>query len=240
MPGDFTHIWVYLAASPLLWLVVTLGVYVLAASLYQRTNGFALAQPVLVSVVVIAAILLVTGVPYERYFEGAQFIHFLLGPATVALAVPLYQNVERMRRAILPAGIALVCGSATAVVSAVVIARSLGASDVVLRSLAPKSVTAPIAMGISEQIGGLPSLTAALVILTGIAGAMLVPSLFVAARISDPRARGLAIGTAAHGIGTARALLLGSTEGAFSGLAMGLNGVVSSLIVPPLVAALLR
>lgn len=240
MAGDLTHIWVYLSASPLLWLVVTLGVYVVASALYERTNAFPLAHPVLVSVTVLAAVLVVARVPYGRYFEGAQFINFLLGPATVALAVPLFQNVERMRRAAPAIGIALVCGSVTAIVSALLIARALGATDVVLRSLAPKSVTAPIAMGISEQIGGLPSLTAALVILTGITGAMLVPSVFQAARILDERARGLGIGTAAHGIGTARALMLGSTEGAFSGLAMGLNAIVTALIVPPLVALLLR
>jgi len=232
-------LWVYLATSPLLGLVVTLAVYVAAAALYQRTRGFPLLQPVLISVATIATLLELGHIPYARYFEGAQFIHFLLGPATVALAVPLFENVERVRRAAPAIAVGLLCGSATAVVSAVVIGRALGATDVVLRSLAPKSVTAPIAMSISEKVGGLPSLTAALVILTGITGAMLLPFAFQAVRIGDWRARGLGAGTAAHGIGTARALMLDTTAGAFSSLAMGINAVLSALIVPPLLFFLL-
>jgi predicted murein hydrolase (TIGR00659 family) len=232
-------LWVYLATSPLLGLVVTLAVYVAAAALYVRTRGFPLLQPVLISVVSIATLLELGHIPYTRYFEGAQFIHFLLGPATVALAVPLYENVERVRRAAPAIAVGLLCGSVTAVVSAVLIGRALGATDIVLRSLAPKSVTAPVAMSISEKVGGLPSLTAALVILTGITGAMLLPLAFQAVRIADWRARGLGTGTAAHGIGTARALMLDTTAGAFSSLAMGINAVLNALIVPPLLFLLL-
>ncbi len=239
MTHGITNIWVYLEASPLLGLVVTLCAYVAASALYQRTRGFPLFQPVLVSVVAIAVLLEVGHIPYERYFEGAQFIQFLLGPATVALAVPLFANIERIRRAAPAIAVAIVCGSATATVSAVVIGRALGATDVVLRSLAPKSVTAPVAMGISEKIGGLPSLTAALVIMTGITGAMLFPSLYAATGIRDWRARGLGVGTASHGIGTARALMLDLTAGAFSSLAMGLNAIATAVLVPPLVFMLL-
>jgi predicted murein hydrolase (TIGR00659 family) len=232
-------IWVYLAASPLLGLVVTLAVYVAATTAYRRTRGFPLANPVLLSVAVIATLLVTTHIPYARYFEGAQFVHFLLGPATVALAIPLYENAERVRRAAPAIAVGLVCGSVTSVVSGVVIARALGASSVVLRSLAPKSVTTPIAMGISEKVGGLPSLTAALVILTGITGAMLMPVIFRAAGITDVRAQGLGTGTAAHGIGTARAIMVDMTAGAFASLAMGANAIVSAAIVPPLLIALL-
>ncbi len=239
MTQSISAIWVYLAASPLLGLVLTLGVYVAAAYFYRRTRGFPLANPVLLSVAVIATLLETAHIPYARYFEGAQFIHVLLGPATVALAIPLYENVERVRRAAPAIAVGLVCGSATSVVSAVLIARALGASDIVVRSLAPKSVTAPIAMGISEKVGGLPSLTAALVILTGITGAMLMPAIFRAVRITDVRAAGLGTGTAAHGIGTARAIMVDLTSGAFASLAMGANAVVSAVIVPPLLAVLL-
>jgi predicted murein hydrolase (TIGR00659 family) len=234
-----TTIWVYLATSPLLGLLLTLTVYIGASSLYRRTGGFPLAQPVLLSVAAIATLLELAHIPYPTYFEGAQFVHFLLGPATVALAVPLFQNVARIRRAAPSIAAGLLCGAITATVSAIAIGRAFGASDVVLRSLAPKSVTAPIAMGISEKVGGLPSLTAALVILTGITGAMLFPLVFEWTRIGDWRARGLGVGTAAHGIGTARALMLDGTAGAFSSLAMGLNAFVSSVLVPPLLYLML-
>jgi len=232
-------IWVYLATSPLLGLVVTLVAYVAATVFYRRTGGFPLAHPVLLSVALIAALLEFGHIPYARYFEGAQFVHFLLGPATVALAVPLFENAERVRRAAPAIAVGLVCGSVTAALSAVLIARALGATDVVLRSLAPKSVTTPIAMGISEKVGGLPSLTAALVILTGITGAMLFPLLYEATGIADWRARGLGAGTAAHGIGTARALMLSTTAGAFSSLAMGVNAILSAVLVPPMLTLLL-
>lgn len=158
--------------------------------------------------IAVAALVLVlgaTGTAYESYFEGAQFLHFLLGPATVALAVPLYLNFATVRRAILPMLAALLAGSCTAVASAVGIVFLLGASDQTVRSIASKSVTTPIAMGITEQIGGLPSLTAVLVILTGIIGAMAVTPLFNLLGLRDWRARGFAAGVAAHGIGTARA-----------------------------------
>jgi predicted murein hydrolase (TIGR00659 family) len=234
------QIWVYLAASPLLWLAVTLSTYVVANWIYTRSHQFPLTHPVLLSVAAIGTLLVASHVTYERYFEGAKFVNFLLGPATVALAVPLFLNLEGVRRAAPGVAAGILCGSATATVSSILIARWLGASDVVLRSLAPKSVTAPVAMAISEKIGGLPSLTAVLVILTGITGAALVPLVFDASRIRDDRARGLGIGTAAHGIGTARALMLSTTAGAFSSLAMGVNAVVTALLVPTLVRMLLR
>lgn len=226
------EIWVYLAQTPLLWLTATLAVYCLADTLYQRIGQMPLANPVLASVILLVLVLSVTGTPYERYFDGAQFIHFLLGPATVALALPLWHYADRLRRLLLPLAGALLIGSLTAVVSAITIGRAMGLSAETVRSLAPKSVTTPIAMGISEQIGGLPSLTAVLVILTGILGAVIARDLFDRLRITDQAARGLAIGVASHGIGTARALQLNSEAGAFAGLAMGLNGVLTALLTP--------
>jgi putative effector of murein hydrolase len=158
-----------------------------------------------------------------------------LGPATVALAVPLYNNLKEMRRAALPMGVALVVGSLTASATAVGTAWLLGASRDTLASLAPKSVTTPIAMGIAEEIGGLPSLTAVLVILTGIIGAVVTTYTLDALRIRDWRARGFATGLAAHGIGTARALQLNDAAGAFSSLAMGLNGLATAILLPLLI-----
>lgn len=225
-------IWVYLAASPLLHLTLTLAAFQAGSWVYRRARMNPLLNPVLIAVVLLVGLLALTGTPYASYFEGAQFVHFLLGPATVALAIPLYRQFERVRRSGLAILASIVTGSLSAAASAVGIAWALGAGRETLISLAPKSVTAPVAMGISEQLGGLPSLTAVLVILTGVLGAMLGPPLMNLLRIRDMAARGLAMGTASHGIGTARALQVSELAGAFSGLAMGLNALATALLLP--------
>lgn len=230
-----TRIWVYIEESPLLWLALTLCVFWLAQQLYRRLNEFPLLNPVLVSVVVLVGILLATGTPYGDYFDGAQFIHFLLGPATVALAVPLAAQAGELKRHWLPILLALTAGSVTAVTSAMAIGWALGLDPRTLLSMLPKSVTTPIAMGIAEQVGGLPSLTAVLVILTGILGAVFGIPLLRLLGIRDPLAKGFAMGVAAHGIGTARAFEHSERAGAWSGLGMGLNGALTALIVPLLV-----
>jgi predicted murein hydrolase (TIGR00659 family) len=234
----FWRIWVYLAETPLVGLTITLSAYLAGDWLYRRTRLNPLANPVLIAVVLLVGLLLATGTDYPAYFEGAQFVHFLLGPATVALAVPLYRQFRAVKREALPLLIALLCGSLTAAGSAVAIAWALGASLETLLSLAPKSVTTPVAMGIAEQIGGLPSLTAVLVILTGIAGAVLAPHTLNLLRIKDWKARGFAIGVTAHGIGTARALQIDEVAGAFSGLAMGLNALATAALLPLLIRLL--
>ena len=180
----------------------------------------------------VGALLLATRTPYHVYFEGAQFVHFLLGPATVALAVPLVRHRELVVRDILPMALALVAGAITACASTVLIARWLGAPRDVLLSLAPKSTTAGIAMAISEAIGGVPALTAVCVIATGIIGAVIVTPLMNALRIRDFAARGFSAGLASHGIGTARAFAVDEVAGTFAGVAMGLNGLATSLLAP--------
>ena len=175
MIAEFTDIWVYLRTGPLLWLTVTLAAYVAAQWVYERAGLNPLLNPVAIAVVLLVALLTATGTPYQTYFEGAQFVHFLLGPATIALAVPLYSHFGKVRAVLLPMLVALIAGAVTAVGTAVGTAALLGASFETLASLAPKSVTTPIAMGIAERLGGLPSLTAVLVILTGILGAALGP-----------------------------------------------------------------
>ncbi len=225
-------LWVYLAATPLLWLTVTLAAWLVADGLAKASGRHALVNPVLIAVVLVALLLHATGTDYPTYFEGAQFVHFLLGPATVALGVPLYRNLAQVRRNLLPMAAALAVGSVVAVVSAVGIAAALGVPRAVLVSLAPKSVTAGIAMGVSEALGGVPSLTAALVIATGIIGAVMVTPLMNALRIRDYAARGFAVGLASHGIGTARAFTVDPVAGTFAGIAMGLNAVVTAVIVP--------
>jgi predicted murein hydrolase (TIGR00659 family) len=228
---DFS-LWVYLARTPLLWLTATLLVYAACDRVSARLGRHPLANPVLLAICLMALLLAVTHTPYGTYFEGAQFIHFLLGPATVALAIPLYQNRAAVLRALLPMAVALLAGSVTALVSAVLIARAFGAPASVLVSLAPKSVTAAVAMGIAEKLGGDPALSAVLVILTGILGAVIVSPLMNALRIRDQRARGFAAGLAAHGIGTARAFQENPLAGAFAGIAMGLNALLTALLVP--------
>ncbi|HEX4329829.1 MAG TPA: LrgB family protein [Burkholderiales bacterium] len=232
MGARLNDIWVYLSTTPLIGLTLTLVAYQAAYWLYQRANFHPLLNPVAVTVALIVTALLLTHTPYQTYFSGAQFIHFLLGPATVALAIPLYGQIDKLKRAWRGVLLALICGSATAAGSAVLIAWMLGATATTLKSLAPKSVTTPIAMGIAEKIGGLPSLTAVLVMCTGIIGAGLGKYILDALRIRDHAARGFAVGVAAHGIGTARAFQLSEEAGAFSGLGMGLNAVLTALIVP--------
>jgi predicted murein hydrolase (TIGR00659 family) len=240
MSGNPFSLWVYLSQSPLLWLTVTLLVYALADAVSLRTHRHALANPVFHAMWIIGAFLMLTGTSYTTYFEGAQFVHFLLGPATVALAVPLYENRKVAAAAILPMLAALLVGSVTAIVSVVLLAQAAGLPRTVILSLAPKSVTAGVAMGISESLHADPSLTAVSVILTGIMGAMIVTPLMNRMVITDFRARGFAVGIAAHGIGTARAFQVDAVAGVFAGIAMSLNALVTSFLVPVAVTLLIR
>ena len=227
-------IWVYLESTPLLGLTVTLIGWQAAVALSRMLGDRPLANPVLIAILLLSALLLVTRTPYSAYFQGAQYVHFLLGPATVALAVPMYAAWNQIRRsapAIIPA---ILAGTLTSAVSVMLIAHALGGSRQVVLSLAPKSVTTPIAMAVAEQIGGNPSLAAVFVLLTGLVSIVVGPLLWRLLRITDWRARGLAAGTAGHGLATARVLLLHETAGAFGGLAIGLNGVMTALIVPPM------
>lgn len=232
---DLATLWVYLAASPLLGLTATLVAYSVAYRLYELAGQRPLLHPVLVAVLLLIAFLLLADIDYADYFDGAQFVHFLLGPATVALAVPLYRQLPALRRLWLPILIGTGVGAAVAALSSIGIARLLGAAVETQLSLAPKSVTAPVAMAIAEQIGGLPSLTAVLVVLTGILGAIIAGPLFALLGIWNAATRGVAIGVTAHGIGTARAFQMGTDTGAFSGLAMALSALVGAGLVPWLV-----
>jgi len=235
-PMPLNDLWTQLSASPLLGLSVTLLAYIVGLWLFKRSGQKPLANPVLIAIALITALLWATGTPYQRYFDGAQFIHFLLGPATVALAVPLHAYWRRLRKMALPLIVGLFAGSATAALSAMALAWLLGASPETVFSLGPKSVTTPIAMGVAEQIGGIPSLTAVLVILTGILGAMGFPAFFRLLRIHNHATQGFAVGLTAHGLGTARAFLVSEEMGAFSALGMGLNGVVTAVFLPLLLS----
>ena len=225
-------LWVYLAASPLLWLTITIGVFLAAQRLARLSGYHAMVNPVLITIVVIVLVLQLTGTSYDTYFDGAQFIHFILGPATVALAVPLYRSRKLVRASALPILAALAIGAPFAMLSATGIALLFGAAHEIVLALVPKSVTAGIAVGIAGEIGGEPALTAVLVIATGILGAVIVTPLMNALRITDYAARGFAAGLTSHGIGTARAFQVNSVAGTFAGLAMALNGLATAFLAP--------
>ena len=229
---DFTDIWSYLTETPLIWLTATLIAYLIGDRLAEAAGRAPLANPVLIAVILLAGLLWLIDTSYTQYFEGAQFVHFLLGPATVALAVPLWHQRRAVRRALLPIVAALLAGSATAVLSALAIGHAMGLTPQLMATLAPKSTTAPVALGISENLGGSPTLTAVLVIVTGIIGAIVVTPLMNALRIRDWRARGFAVGVAAHGIGTARAFQVNPQAGAFAGIGMALNAMLTALLAP--------
>lgn len=229
---DAALIWSYLSQEPLLWLTATLIAYFLGDSFFRGMNRQSWANPVLVAVILLSLVLCLTGTDYQTYFQGAQFVHFMLGPATVALGMPLYDNLRRVRKAALPLVAALLAGSITAVVSVLAIGKAFGLGPVMLASLAPKSTTAPVAIGIAEGLGGEPTITAVLVLLTGIFGAIIATPLLNALGIRDWRARGFSLGVAAHGIGTARAFQVNETAGAFAGIGMGLNAVLTAIIAP--------
>ena len=232
----FVELWVYLSATPLFGLTATLAVYVLAQAVYARLAQAPWANPVLWTVMVLASGLLLTGVPYPTYFSGAQFIHFLLGPAVVALAWPLWQRRGELRQRWGRLLAAALAGGAVASGSAGLLGWALGLPADVVLSLVPKSVTAPVAMGIAEKIGGIPALAAVFAVITGLVGALAGKYLFDGLRVPKDSqgwaARGFALGTAAHGIGAARALQVDSDAGAYAGLALGLQVILASLLIP--------
>jgi putative effector of murein hydrolase len=235
---DIHEIWVYLSGSPLLALILTLAAYQVGVMVYERTRLNPLANPVLIAVTLIAVALAVLDMPYATYFEGAQFVHFLLGTATVSLAVPIYKGLPSLRSRMLPLMAALIGGGVTSVVSAVVLARLLGADETVVGGMYAKSLTAPIGMGVAERIGVSPTLTAVFTVTTGILGAALARFVLDALRMREWWVRGFAIGVASHGIGTSRAFSVNPEAGAYASLAMGLHGVIGAIAIPWAIALL--
>ncbi|MFZ5567024.1 MAG: LrgB family protein [Pseudomonadota bacterium] len=233
---NFVELWVYLSSTPLFGLTATMAVYVLAQAFYLQRKQAPWANPVLWTVVLIAGVLLITGVPYPTYFAGAQFIHFLLGPAVVALAWPLWQRRVELRARWLPLLLAALVGGAAAAGSAWALGLAVGLPAELVQSLTTKSVTAPVAMGVAEKIGGIPALAAVFAVLTGLIGALSGKYLFDLLRVPTTpagwMARGFALGTTSHGIGAARALQVDADAGAYAGLAMGLQVVLASLLIP--------
>jgi predicted murein hydrolase (TIGR00659 family) len=232
--------WARLSGVPLLWLIVTLLAYQAARAVYRRSNLNPCANPVLLCVTLVGGLLLLTGTPHQTYFDNVRLLHVLLGPATVALAIPLHDQLGRLKTMLFPLLLAVLCGSMTAIASAVSIGWALGASPDVLLALAPKSATMAIAIGIADTTGAPIALFALTVTMTGISGAVMARGLLGLLRIDDPAVRGVAIGTTAHAIGTAQAFQENDTAGAFAALAMGLTGILTALLVPTLAAAVGR
>ena len=218
-------------SSDLFLLTLTVGLYCLGCAVYRRLR-VPLLHPVLLTFVAVIVFLSAAGIDYPRYKQATSALDFALGMSVVALGYLLYEQVEQLRGSLLPVGVATLAGCVTGVLSVVYIARALGADRTILNSIAPKSVTVPIAVAISEPLGGVVSVTSVVVFLVGIFGSIVGPRLLRRCGIRNPLARGLALGSAAHGIGTARAIELGAVEGALSGLAMALMGIVTALLVP--------
>lgn len=237
-PAQLAEIWVYLSASPLLGPTVTLLAYQGAWWLSKRAHFHPLANPVLLAVAALVLLLKLTGTPYPTYFDGAQFVHFLLGTATVALAIPLRRQWNEVRASLAPAALTLIVGNIVGALSAMAVVRLWGAPAELIATIAPRGVTAPVAMAVAEKVGGLPSLTAVLVIASGITGATLATPLLNALHIRDWAARGLGVGIAAHGIGTARAFQVNPLAGTFAGFAMAMSTLLTSMFVPWLVPLL--
>ncbi|MBW2690532.1 MAG: LrgB family protein [Deltaproteobacteria bacterium] len=227
--------WTELVGTPLFGVTLTLVVYLLAQNLYRRI-GSVWANPVLVSIVTIILLLKVTGIEHRDYARGGDILLFLLGPSVVALAVPLYQRREQIWQRKRPIMIGIFAGSLASILSACGLAWILGGSREIILSLAPKSVTTPIAISIVEKIGGVAPLTAALVVLTGCLGAICGPEFCRLIGVTSPVATGLAVGTAAHGIGTARMFEIDRLAGAVAGLAIGLNGLMTTFLLPVLMS----
>lgn len=220
------------ARSPLGLLGITLGGYQAGRWLQQRTGGHALAQPVLVAIVVTGFAITALDVDYSDYRSATEIIAFWLGPATVALAIPLHRQADRLRGFVVPLLVAVVLGAATSITTAVLLARWLGADRDLEETLSTKAATTPVAISLTESLGGIPALAAVFAIIIGILGAIAGPAVLDLLRVRDRRARGLAVGAVSNGIGASRMLREDETEGAFAGLSMGLSALAISLLLP--------
>lgn len=228
----------WMRTSPVALVALTLLAYRVGCEARDRSGGHALAQPVLVAIVLIGVVLWAADIDYSTYRPGTELIAFWLGPATVALAIPLHRQFGRLRGVLLPMLVAVPVGAATSILTAYALVRGLGGDDLLATTMAPKAATTPVSIALSEVAGGIPPLTAVLAIAVGILGAVIGPVVLTIARIRDPRARGLALGATSHGIGTSRALAESEEEGAFAGLSMGLTALATSLLLPALLVML--
>lgn len=230
--------WEWLHTSPLPWLLVTVAAYELGRRLRART-GHPLAQPVLVTLVIVCVLIKVTGTDYDDYLSATSLIAFFLGPATVALAIPLHRQTHRLRGFAVPLLSGLLAGALVSTTSGILLEKWLGGGDTLARTMAPKATTTPVAISLADHVHGIPELSAVFAILVGTFGAVVGPTVLNLLRIRERRARGLALGAVSHGIGTSRALHEDPVEGAFAGLSMGLTALLTSLVLPVVATVLL-
>jgi len=212
-------------------LMLVMGTYLLGVYLYKRTK-ISLLQPLLITMVIIIPFLKITGIPYQTFYNQTHFLNFMLGPSVVALGYVLYEQIENIKGNVISILSAVFAGSIVGILSVMLIAKLLGADHILISSLAPKSVTTPIAISLSEKNGGIPALTTAFVVICGIFGGMVGPIILRRIGIKSKIAKGLAMGSASHALGTARAMEMGALEGAISGLAIGIMGIMTALLVP--------
>jgi putative effector of murein hydrolase len=222
----------YISSTPLIWLILTLLSYKIGIIIYEKFNKHTLLQPVIISYVIILSLVLFTNTSFEKYFESVEIIHFFLGPATVALALPLYNNLKYIWQLFIPILLTLIVAGVFSVLIAVLLLWVLGASTVTILSMTTKSITAPIAIITSEQIGAIPSLAIGFVLITGIIGALLGSIVFKIVKVKYDTSKGFALGLVSHGIGTARAIEISEKAAAFAALAMGLSGILTAVFLP--------
>ena len=215
-------------------LALTFGVFYAAKSI-QRRLGWILFNPILVAIAIIIVFLLVADIPFETYHEGAKMIEFWLKPAVVALGVPLYLQLSSIKRQFLPILASQMMGCIAGIVSVVVISKLFGASDAVIMSLASKSVTTPIAMEVTQVLGGIPSLTAAIVVITGLIGAVIGFKTLSVGHVRNPMALGLSMGAASHAVGTSAAMDRDQFVGAYASLGLTINGILTALFTPAII-----
>lgn len=220
----------------LLSLILTMGFYLVARKMSTFGKEHPLLSPPVLAMAGVIAVLLYFQIPYADYFRGARPIHFMLGPATVGFALPLFNQAARLKKVLIPLLVALTIGSFVGIFSAVLVGAALGLPHEILLSLSPKSVTTPIAMGIAEKIGGVPTLATVFVMITGVVGAIVAGTVMKLVKVHDPAVRGFAMGLSAHGLGTFRAFQINEMAGAFAGLAMALNGLMTAILIPLLLA----
>ena len=219
-----------LLTSPLTWMFLSIFCYAIGVAIQQKT-GSPVCNPLLIASILVGILLIVSGTTYQTYEESGQLISFFLTPATVALAIPIYRKLDVLLHNLLPILLGAFVGSMVSITSVIVFCHLFGLSESTALSLVPKSVTTPIAVALSEMLGGVTSLTAIAVVITGIIGAIILPTFLKCIGVRNPVQMGLSIGTAAHAVGTSRAIELGETEGAISGLAIGVAGLMTALIV---------
>ena len=222
----------YVSTTPLTWLIVTIGAYKIGILLYEKSGNMAIFQPMIISMMFVLPVLYHFNIPYQTYFKSVDFLHFFLGPATVALAVPLYKNLKHIQAYFMPIVITLFVGGLFTIFCSVGILWLLGASKTTFLSMTTKSVTAPISIIVAQEIGAIVPLSIAFIAITGLLGSFFGKAILSKLHIKSDAAKGFSLGLIAHALGTSTAVEISETAAAFAALAMGLCGVATAVFLP--------